>query len=297
MTAARGVVVGYDGSPSSEVALTWAIEEARRSGLPLTLVHTAEVDLAVYGTGVGGGDWAYARSDVVGDSDSVTRAKEALGEDLVTVHRTLGNAARHLVEASHDADLVVTGTRGHGHLTSVLLGSTAYAVAAHAHCPVVVVRVPPRGPTQPVRPDADHPVVVGVDDLAPSGAALEAAAEVAERSGAPLRVVRAVEYHAFIPTIASDGATVAEYDEALRHEAHRMVADAAAKVREKHPDLVIEEAALDGAPAFVLGRESHKAGLVVVGSRGRGGFAGLLLGSTSHALLHEAACPVMVVRS
>ncbi|CCH75353.1 hypothetical protein BN11_650026 [Nostocoides australiense Ben110] len=110
MTAARGVVVGYDGSPSSEVALTWAIEEARRSGLPLTLVHTAEVDLAVYGTGVGGGDWAYARSDVVGDSDSVTRAKEALGEDLVTVHRTLGNAARHLVEASHDADLVVTGT-------------------------------------------------------------------------------------------------------------------------------------------------------------------------------------------
>jgi nucleotide-binding universal stress UspA family protein len=110
----------------------------------------------------------------------------------------LGSPAGQLVDASRDADLIVLGSRGRGRLRAGLLGSTSYAVTAHARCPVVIVRAGAEqqeqqeetaGDLHVARPGPEHPVVVGVDDSEAAQRALDAAAAWAEREHAALHVV------------------------------------------------------------------------------------------------------------
>jgi len=298
-----GIVVGYDGSAGSQLALEWAAETARRQGKHLTLVHGVNVAAVP----------AYPAMDLASVEPTLEHAAKALvdqgaeraGATLdasqIETQYWLGSAAAQLVEASKDAELVVVGSRGRGRVLAGLLGSTSYAVAAHAHCPVLVVRGPegeePDEVPPPPRPGPEHRVVVGVDDSDTAMRAVDAAGQFAESEGAPLHVVTvahapSMESWAYVET--AKGGT--EHTHAVREQAEELLARAGNRVRAQHPQVAVTTEVLYGDPGQSLADLGATAGLVVVGSRGHGGFAGMLLGSVSHRVVHNAACPVMIVR-
>lgn len=290
----RGVVVGYDGSPGSEVALDWAAAAAKRQRLPLTVVCAVDVVLAPV-------EPLYSIDrlpDEVQQSsqrtldEGMARAAKVLDDSQVHGIRSVGSAGAVLVKESEGAAFVVTGSRGRGRFASGLLGSVSYAVTAHAPCPAVVVRG-----ESPVHPDAEHRVVVGVDDSESADRALDIAAEIASNAGARLHIVRVGHLPASPESYAyfEDSKAGTEHTHEIRDEAEQTARRAAERARAAHPDLTVEAEVLYGDAGHVLSPLSARAGLMVVGSRGRGGFAGLVLGSVSHTVIHEAECPVMVV--
>jgi nucleotide-binding universal stress UspA family protein len=191
-----------------------------------------------------------------------------------------------LIAESATAQLVVVGDRGLGGFEGLLVGSVAPAVAAHAHCPVVVVR----GLGGGTPPPEGGPVVVGVDGSAASESALKFAVEEALALGASL-----VAVHAWQDVAVGDGQGRLLHTDSVADEAQARLDGSLAPWRAKHPELAIEPVVVRDRPARALVRHSAGAQLVVVGSRGRGPLAGLVLGSVSQAVLHHAASPVAVV--
>ena len=183
------------------------------------------------------------------------------------------------------AQLVVVGDRGIGGFEGLLVGSVAPALAGHAHCPVVVVRVLGGGAPE------GGPVVVGFDGSAASESALGFAVEEAVALGAPLAAV-----HAWQDIAVGAGEGRLLHIDSVADDAAAQLDEGLAPWRAKYPELVIEPVVVRDRPAQALVRQSAGAQLVVVGSRGRGPLAGLLLGSVSQAVLHHAASPVAVVR-
>jgi nucleotide-binding universal stress UspA family protein len=289
LTRARGIVVGYDGSRPAEHALDWAAAEAAHRGVPLTVATGLDV------TGlVAGADAALSSGDAGGlvavAREGVARARNvAAGLDVREVARPDG-AAGLLVELSCWAELVVVGTRGHSEVSGALLGSVAFAVSAHARCPVAVVQGEGH-----VRPGPGRPVLVGVDGSVESLAALEYAADVAAHAGAALTVVtvwRCNTADRWVAAYAADVDVVAE----TRARAGEIAEEAAEAARARHPGLAVNPEILIGLPGPALADLAAEHAVLVVGSRGRGGFTGLILGSVSHAVIHRAPCPVVVVR-
>lgn len=294
----NGILVGFDGSKEAVLALKWAIATALRDGNRLILVHSLPVEVTSsldpvtdwLPLGPGSAPWL--------EAEGLEPAMHALGEGRVRVVRVIGPPAGHLVELSHDADLVVTGTRGRGALAAGLLGSTAYAVAAHAHAPVVVVRGPADA-AEPVMPGPDRPVLVGVDTVEATGEAIDEAAAVASRASAELRIARVVHFEPWAWAYAPEKAAEELYLETLERRGKEILEQARERVGARHPEVHVTTELLRGIQGRALAEEAENAdaGLVVVGSRGRGGFAGLALGSVSHAVIHSVTRPVMVVRS
>ncbi|MGN6753509.1 MAG: universal stress protein [Intrasporangium sp.] len=227
--------------------------------------------------------------------EGVERATAVLGEGRVSGIPVYGTPAGQLVEASRQADYVVTGSRGRGRLLSGLLGSTSYAVTAHAHCPAVVVRTATEDGHNPPHPGPGCSVVVGIDASPHSARALAQAADIAARTDAPLHVVAVAEAGTVLPQAYSDPRTKGRHDREARSHARESLLEAKAILGVTQPELSIEYEVLSGTPGHALADLGFDAGLIVVGSRGRGGFTGLLLGSVSHTVIHEALCPVMVV--
>ena len=293
-TQARGIVVGFDGSAGSEGALDWAAHTARRQGRPLTVLHISDLAAAPAHT-------AYlpdVLSDAMADAARATldagveRAAAVVERSHITGVTLVGSPAAELVAASEGAALVVTGCRARGRLAAGLLGSVSYAVTAHAQCPAVVVRG-----HETAYPDATHEVVVGVDDSEVSGRALDAAADIAAETGAALHIVRVEPLHAPDSWASVETRHAgSQHTHALRAEAEATLEMAEKHAHGAHPGLTIETEVLYGDAGHALAPLGDRAGLLVVGSRGRGGFSGLLLGSVSHTVIHEANCPVMVVR-
>ncbi len=292
VSGTRGpVVVGVDGSQESYRAVDWAASYARDEGLALLLLHAyggggagLRIELAAQSAASGHTEPARRTCDL-----AVTYARSVAGTSLEVVGSLhVGTAAGGLRDASRSATLVVVGSRGHGGLTGLLLGSVAVPVSAHAVCPVVVVR----GAEAPEVP-AGAPVVVGVDG---SGEAIQAvgfAMAEAQRHGCPLHAVMAWdELWIGAPELQASVPTAAE----LQEDAVRMVSETLAGWSERYPDVRVARVVERGHPGRVLLREAAGARLVVVGSRGRGGFGGLLLGSTSQTLLHRSPVDVAVVR-
>ncbi|WP_270889315.1 universal stress protein [Pedococcus sp. 5OH_020] len=291
---AKGIVVGYDDSPGSEVALDWAAVTAQRWGTALNVLHCVDMATVAYGPAYTldelSADLAQAGHDIV--AAGVDRARRTVvGPSQVSGLMTIGSPAAELVNASKDADLVVTGSRGRGRMAAGLLGSVSFAVTAHASCPAVVVPS-----DHPVHPDADHPVVVGVDGSQEAMRALDLGAELAALCGAGLRIVTVAhisspDSFAYVETVKAGS----EHTHDVREAAERTLADASTRAGAAYGTISIETEVLYGSPGHTLSQLGEHAGLIVVGSRGRGGFAGLVLGSVSHTVIREAGCPVMVV--
>jgi nucleotide-binding universal stress UspA family protein len=184
-----------------------------------------------------------------------------------------------LTEKSADAGLVVIGSRGRGPLASALLGSVAFNVAASAKCPVIVVTGDPANRSA----GPERPVVVGADGSAAAAAAVAFAAGRAADASADLEIVACTGEHP-------------DFDSAeLRASAEEIARSAAERLRDTHPGLTVTTRVEDSPADRILVDASTGAGLVVVGTRGRGAFEGMLLGSVSHAVIHGANCPVAVV--
>jgi nucleotide-binding universal stress UspA family protein len=296
------ILVGVDGSAASMHALDWAAAEARTRGRTLHVVCSYTLPSFTAASLDGGyaalDDTAIQQGARAVLSEARQRA-QAPGLEVVTTVAT-GDAAAVLVEMSRDASLAVVGTRGKGGFADRLLGTVSSTLPAHAYCPTVVVplRDQRRGGVVPA--DESTPVVrpvrrmiVGVDGSPQADLALRHAIDEAEAWGAELTAVAGVPVGsgsgvmAWLPATIDQTQVLADVTEGLNVVVDRALAD--------RPGTTVKRVVLDGTGAELLTEFSTATDLIVVGSRGRGGFTGLLLGSTSQAVLHHAACPVMVV--
>lgn len=291
-SGAKPVLVGIDGSFSAERAARWAAREARERRVPLQLLHAYEFaadftpDLERGSRDVFLG---YGRDCL---QQAAEQARHAAPGLEVSTELVVAQSVEVLAERSADASMVVVGSRGLGGVSGLILGSVAVGLVSHAHCPVVIVRGDEHdgtGDAGAVDPTA--PVVVGIDGSPVSSAALAYAYDYAAIHGLPLVAVHAWAVGSVDPTIAPFVDT-----EAMREDAERLVAENLAGWREKYPDVEVRRVIVPSRPAHALLEESKQASLLVVGARGRGRVPRLLLGSTSQALIHRAACPVAVVR-
>ncbi|MEU8158171.1 universal stress protein [Micromonospora sp. NPDC048986] len=283
----RPVVVGVDGSPSSLVAAEHAARAAVLRSRPLLLVH-GYLHPSGYGVPLNPYDLGVPAPPEEAQQMLERTAAELTGRWTglaVEVRQVLGGPAATMIEESRRAELVVVGSRGLGGFTGLLLGSVGAQVAAHAHCPVLVVRPD----EQPI--PVDGPVLVGVDGSESSRLAAGLGADEARLRDVPLVLVH-------VGPSNEDRRVPDEIEESqavYQAEAVTLLADASAAVRAAHPDLVVREHPVraDGAAQGLI-EASGTASLLVVGTRGRAGFAGLLLGSVSQATIQHAHCPVLV---
>lgn len=285
---AHPIVVGVDGSESALAAVRWAAGEAARRGLELRLVH-------VYSTPVGLPGGIIEPGAVL---DAMRRqGKEWLDEAWQAAHdvsdalRTslvlsAASVVPAMVKESRAAAMVVLGTRGLGGFTGLLIGSTAVLLAGRAHCPMVVVRG---------EETTGGPVVVGVDGLPTSEEAVAFAFAEASLHGTELVAVHTWA-DALADTVLLGHPEPADFEPA-QQRAYETLGERLAGWQEKYPDVRVRREVVRDHPSRALLRYADGARLVVVGTRGRGGFTGLVLGSTGQHLLHHAPCPVAVVRS
>lgn len=291
-TTSGSIVVGVDGSEGSKQAVLWAADEARRRHLGLLIVHGLRMSELYYGGGLAGPPLFDAVREA--GEQFVSEAKEfALsgGELPVTTEIPVDPPGPLLIDLSKDAPMVVVGASGKGGFTGMLVGSTAAAVSRHAHCPVAVVR----GRNRTTYVPTTGLVVVGVDGTPSSEPAIEYAFEEASHRGAEL-----VAVHAWSDVTYDDvygtARLVPEW-QSLEEGEERLFAERLAGWQEKYPDVQVRRHLVRDRARHVLLEQSAVAQLVVVGTRGRGGFRGMLLGSTSQALVQYAECPVLVVPS
>jgi nucleotide-binding universal stress UspA family protein len=287
-TAGRSVIAGVDGSSAALSAVRWAAAEAARRALPLRLVRAYYLAIGPYYpmlTGTG-----QFQDILVEDANKSLEEAAAVASEtrpgLAVEQFLIGGApAEVLAKQSNQASMVVLGDRGLNRIEGMLLGSTAAALVLHATCPVVVVR----GADLDVAAYRTRPVVVGVDDLDNSEAALRFAFEAAATRKVPLLAV-----HGYAEPL-TDPIFGRLVDWFADIEKQHLAAHLASWI-EKFPDVTVEQIPARDRPVRRLLELSEKAQLLVVGSRGRGALVGLLLGSVSNALLHKAACPVAVIR-
>lgn len=287
------VVVGVDGSDPANAALSWAAQCAARRGAVLKIVFAAQIaypefavnyvtrELRDYGQGV---------VDAAQDHLSSQHPQQPTATAVVD-----GNPAHALITESTRAAMVVVGNRGHGGFHDLLLGSTSLQTAMHARCPVAVVR-PHTPPAASVRA-AHGRVAVGVDGSANNATAIALAFEEAHLRRIGLTAVHA--YRLPIPdrSLALDVLAGEGGVQVLEDDARLMLAQVIGPWADEYPDVDVRETVVQSPPANALIEQSRAADLLVVGTRGRGGFAGLLLGSVSQAVIHHAGCPVLVAHS
>ncbi|WP_182347491.1 universal stress protein [Tomitella gaofuii] len=292
MTAVQPVIVGTDGSDHARLAVRWAAHHAHLHGVPLLIVTAVSAPVAY---GMGGNlpqefftaleeDGARILREATAEARDVSSTLEI--ESVVKLEAT-GPA---LLALSERARMIVVGTRGLSGLASAFMGSISALVARHAACPVVVVRSADDQSPAPL----SGPVVVGVDGSENSAKAVAVAVREASVRGATL-----VAVHAWSDVPLSTMDPIAQvrglFDEAAVADA--VLSEQLAGYNDDYPDLNIEHVVVLDRPDTAILDHAEGAQLVVVGSRGRGGFAGLMLGSTSIKVLRSAHCPVMVVHS
>lgn len=289
----HGIVVGVDGSPSSTVAVDWAARDAEMRGVALKLVYVvAPVVVPAQGWSA---DYSRLQEEqardiveqahkVAVEASSPSRAAQVTSEVL---HASI---VPTLVDLSKEADMVVVGCRGQGAVAGALLGSTSSGLVHHAHCPVAVIH--DEDPLATRAPQA--PVVVGVDGSPTSELATEIAFDEASRRGVDL-----VALHAWSDmgplNFASVNWAPIEWRN-IKDQEEEVLAERLCGWQERYPDVVVHKVVVSDRPAPRLLEQAETAQLVVVGSHGRGGFPGMLLGSVSRAVVNSARIPVIVAR-
>lgn len=284
------VLIGVDGSEGSIEALRWGAHEAARREWPVHVMTCAQLPVTIEAGMVGAGAFAGSTMDViVHDQEQVNQRAVDLARTFglgieVSGETVLGAPGYAIVSASHDDDIIVVGATSHPGRLSDMLGSVATVVAHRAKCPVVVVHGTDRRDQDLGR------IVVGVDGSPNSDAALEWAIEEALTSGAELVLVHGWVY----PYTAVRTGRTEPRDE-MRLDAMRTLETSAQHVQELAPAVRCHSIISEEAPAKALIDAAAGADLVVVGTRGHGGFAALLLGSVSRTVLQHSPRPVVVV--
>jgi nucleotide-binding universal stress UspA family protein len=288
MTAVRRhppIVVGVDGSATAGPALRWAIREASTRRIPIQLVSAWNPSYDIDTLGL-------ARRTVEDHCEVILNAARKNIAEVdpsieVTTTAYIGPATTALVDASLHADTVVVGSRGRRTLPAFLLGATSLEVAAHAACPAIVVRE---------RADASTGrVVVGVDGTPRSSDAVAYAFGYASAHDLSLTVLHAFQVE-YVEGVISK-VTAVESNTRLAQEELALTSETVAGWREKYPEVQVETVTVRDHPVDALVDASRTADLMVLGGRRRGRIGGALLGSVGHGVLHDAHCPVAVVRS
>lgn len=282
-----GIIVAVDGSPGSDAAVTWAAAEGLRRRVPVTLLHVIAPLMVTWSSAADKSNVADLQEDssatVLEHAEVVFRS--ALDDPNSVVLRTESRPSPvvgTLAEASRSALMLVVGNRGTGGHKRLPLGSVAAGLLHHAHCPVAVIH-------RDDVADSAAPVVLGVDGSPSSEAATRLAFSEAALRGVDLVAVHAWSDIGAVPLFALDWGV---YEE----EAQETLAERLAGWRELYPDVQVQRRLVRDRPAHWLVEESRNAELVVVGSRGRGGFAGLLLGSVASTVAQLSHAAVIVVR-
>lgn len=282
------IIVGVDGSNGAAQALVWADREATRRGWDLSALlawglldqHHPDPEAPF--------DPAYSAPDAERALDAYIDRALAPAQAGRVQRRVVNDLPRRaLVEASESADMLVVGARGRGGFAGLLLGSVSQHCIHHTRCPVAVVRQGRSGGG-----DAIERIVVGSDGSSTSQGAVRWASSAARAHGAALDVVHA--WHVPYGTAYAWAST--PIDPELIEEAGQQILDRSLDgVDLSGIPAPVERILVAGSAAQALLDAAKDADLVVVGSRGIGGFTGLLLGSVSHQVAHHAPCPVVIV--
>jgi nucleotide-binding universal stress UspA family protein len=290
------IVVGIDDSDGARHALAWARDEAGLHDADLHAVHAwappAPIsEIAAMATPVDPAVFEQAAAELLERETADLAARP--GSRAIQSRVVRGYTSSVLLEQAADADLLVVGSRGRGGFAGLLLGSVSQQCVQHARHPVAVI--PSSAPLLPSGEVASLDVVVGVDGSEGSWTALRWALEEAGLRGAQLAVLHAWSTPFAVPPGGIGVAPMRRKDFVEQSERllHDMVDGTVARADHKPP--VIELIPVEEPAAPALLHRARGAGLLVVGGRGRGGFAGLLLGSVSQQCLHHAPCAVVVV--
>ncbi|PAT05489.1 universal stress protein [Corynebacterium hadale] len=288
------VVVAVDGSPASQIAVRWAANTAMKRGIPLRLASSYTMPQFLYAEGMVPPQELFddLQRETLKKIDEARDIALEVAPDIKIGHAVAeGSPIDMLLEMSRSSTMVVMGSRGLGGLSGMVLGSVSGAVVSHASCPVVVVRED----NNVTDANKYGPVVVGVDGSEVSRRAVEYAFEEANARKAEL-----VAVHTWIDTqVQAPGAGFAVDDDhwaAVQKEKADKLEEYLGTLREQFPNVEVRTLITRDRPVRALTEAAEGAQLLVTGSHGRGGFKGMLLGSTSRALLQSAPCPMMVVR-
>jgi nucleotide-binding universal stress UspA family protein len=284
-----GILVAVDGSPASDAAVRWAAQEAELRHLPITLAHVVVPVVT---------SWPVRSLQAEFNEWQEDNARQVIEQGQKTLRSSLGDselsnvrtevlhdyAVPALVTASTQAQMIVVGSRGMGPVGRAVLGSVSGGVVHHAHCPVAIVHA-----DEAQSPDHTAPVLLGIDGSPASEAATALAFDEASRRKVELVALHAWSDVGVYPVL---GMHWQQYED----EGHEVLGERLAGWQQQYPDVHVRRRIVCDLPARSLIEESEQAQLVVVGSHGRGGFGGMLLGSVGTAVAEAAKAPVIVVR-
>lgn len=286
----RGIVVAVDGSPPSDSALDWAVREAAARQVSLKIVHMMRPPMVVAwpemppAPGYGESLEEHSRAVLAKATERAQQLAAELGGVEITDELSTDTVMGTLVDLSKDSELIVVGCRGLGAVQRATLGSVSSAMVHHSRCPVAVIHDEATADEL-----AGKPIVVGIDGSPASELATAIAFDEAARRGVPLIAV-----HAWSDAAAIEHAGITY--ETMQGLGEEVLGERLAGWHERYPDVEVRRVVVCDKPAHQILEEGENAQLIVVGSHGRGGFAGMLLGSVSTKVVHAAQVPVIVAR-